>query len=122
MARILVVDDDEGVRSVVHRLLTVHDHHVDTANDGAAGVDQLQKASYDLLLIDRNMPKLSGPEAVSIIRSSPKFDRMKILMMTVASLTKEVDDAFKRGIDDYIVKPFEMEQLLEKVRKMLAEK
>lgn len=115
MARILAVDDEEPIRILVKRLLTLHGHTVDTADDGAAAVDQLQKKHYDLLIIDRFMPKMSGIDAVSMIRSSPKFNTLKILMVTNTSFTKDIDAAFESGIDGYVIKPFDMNKFLEKV-------
>src|SRR5689334_9076845 len=119
MVRILVVDDEESVRAVAQRLLTLHGYAVDSAEDGLAAIDQLQRASYDLLIIDRIMPKMSGLEAIALIRTSPSFKNLKILMVTHASVTKEVDEAFEAGADGYVVKPYDMEKLLAKVRAIL---
>lgn len=119
MARILVVDDEEPVRELLKRLLSLHGHAVDTANDGTQAVDQVQKKHYDLMIIDRAMPKMSGLEAVGILRTSPKFKALKILMVTMTSFTKDVDAAFEAGIDGYVVKPFDMKKLLKKVEDTL---
>ena len=119
MAKILVVDDEEPIRALVKRLLSLHGHAVDTADDGAAAVDQLQKKRYDLMIIDHFMPKMSGIDAVAVIRSSPAFRDLKILMVTLTSVTKDIDEAFEAGIDGYVIKPFNMNQILEKVEKTL---
>lgn len=119
MARILVVDDEASIREIARKLLTLHDHKVDTAADGAAAIDMLEKTTYDLVLLDHFMPKISGIQVVSIVRTSPKFKRLKILMLTSMSITKDVNEAFEAGIDGYIIKPFTMKQLIEKVEKTL---
>ena len=119
MARILVVDDEEAIRELVKRLLCLHGHAVDTASNGAEAVDRIQKKQFELMIIDRNMPKMSGIDAVAIIRTSPKFANLKILMVTLMSLTKEVDEAFEAGIDGYVIKPFDMKNLLAKVESTL---
>lgn len=119
MAKILVVDDEEPIRALVKRLLSLHGHAVDTADDGAAAIDQLQKKRYDLMIIDHFMPKMSGVDAVAVIRSSPKFKDLKILMVTQTSLTKDIDVAFEAGIDGYVIKPFNMKSILEKVESTL---
>jgi len=119
MARILVVDDEEPIRELLRRLLSLHGHAVDTASNGAEAVDRLQKAAYDLMIIDRAMPKLSGVDAVAMLRTSPKFKRLKILMATMTSTTKDVDEAFEAGVDGYVVKPFNMEALVAKVERTL---
>lgn len=121
MARILIVDDEEAIRDLVKRLLSLHGHSVDTASDGTEVVDQLQKKHYDLMIIDRSMPKMSGTDAVTLIRSSPKFKGLKILMVTLTSLNKDIDAAFEAGIDGYVIKPFDMNRLLEKVESTLLQ-
>ncbi|HEX4047626.1 MAG TPA: response regulator [Elusimicrobiota bacterium] len=120
MARILAVDDEEPILLIVKRLLTLHGYAVDTAADGAAAVDQLQKKHYDLMIIDLVMPRMSGLDAVAIVRSSPKFKSLKILMVTHTSVTKDVDAAYHAGIDGYVVKPFDIQQLLEKIERTLG--
>ncbi|MDD5301896.1 MAG: response regulator [Elusimicrobia bacterium] len=118
-ARILVVDDEAQVRLMLSKLLTLHGYTVDTVNDGAQAIDQLQKNRYELMILDRYMPVMDGLTAASIIRSSPKFEAVKILMLTGDSVTKDVDDSFDAGIDGYIVKPFVVKNLLEKVAHIL---
>jgi DNA-binding response OmpR family regulator len=120
MARVLVVDDEEQVRAVLLRLLKLHGHVVETASDGAEALDKLEKKPYDLMIIDRNMPRLTGIEAVAMIRSSAKLAGMKILMVTQASVTKEVDQAFEAGVDGYVVKPFDFDRLAAKIEKTLG--
>lgn len=119
MARILVVDDEAPIREIARKLLTLHGHKVDTAADGSLAIDMLEKTDYDLMLLDHFMPKISGIQTVSIVRTSPKFKKLKILMLTSLSVTKDVDEAFEAGIDGYIIKPFTMKQLIEKVEKTL---
>jgi CheY-like chemotaxis protein len=115
MAKILVVDDEEGVRSLLKRLLGLHNHAVDTANDGAEAIDQLQRKNYDLMIIDHRMPKITGPQAVEIIRSSGKFKALRVLMLTGVSFTKDVDAAYELGILGYLLKPINVQRLLQKV-------
>lgn len=120
MARVLVVDDEEPIRALLERLLGLHGHSVATARDGAEAVDRLSRESFDLLLIDRFMPRLSGVEAVAILRTSPRFKALKILMVTHDSVTRDVDEAFEKGVDGYVVKPFDLDKLLAKVERTLA--
>lgn len=122
MARILVVDDEASIREITRKLLTLHGHTVDTAADGALAIDQLGKKTYDLMLLDHFMPKITGIQVVEIVRTSPRYEKLKILMLTSMSVTKDVDEAFEAGIDGYIIKPFNMKQLVEKVEKTLQGK
>ncbi len=115
MARILVVDDDEQIRAIVKRLVILHGHTVDTANDGVQALDLLQVKSYDLMIIDNMMPNMSGTDVVAMLRTSDKFKDMKILMFTGVSYTNIVDKAYEAGINDFIVKPFAADRLMAKI-------
>lgn len=117
--RILVVDDETSVRLMLTKLLTLHGYAVDAVEDGAQAIDQLQKNSYGMMILDRYMPVMDGLTAASIIRSSPRFAEVKILMLTGDSVTKDVNDSFDAGIDGYIVKPFIVKNLLEKILQIL---
>jgi chemosensory pili system protein ChpA (sensor histidine kinase/response regulator) len=116
---ILVVDDEEAVRALLKRLLSLHSYSVDTAADGAEAVDKLQRRNYDLLIIDRAMPRMSGIDAVAILRTCPRFEKLKILMLTHDSITRDIDEAFEKGVDGYIVKPFDFNKLLAKIERTL---
>jgi CheY-like chemotaxis protein len=118
--KVLVVDDEANVRSLLKRLLALHGYAADTVSDGEEAIDRLQSQHYDLMIIDNSMPKISGPEAISIIRSSPKFKDLKIVMFTGASLTKEVDAAFELGIDGYLLKPVNVGRFLSTVSSTLS--
>lgn len=122
MACILVVDDDEHIRSLISKLLGLHGHEVDTANDGAEAIDRLGKRDYDLMIIDRNMPKMSGIDTIAIVRTSPNLRHLRILMVTAARVPKNIVEAFETGIDGYVIKPFDLSSLLGKVEKTLLQK
>lgn len=117
--RILVVDDEEPIRALLYRLLRMHGYDVDLACDGAEALDKLEGRRYDLVLIDRNMPRISGVDVVASARSSERFDELPILMVTCASFIRDIDEAFTSGVDGFVIKPFEPRQLLEKVQTTL---
>jgi CheY-like chemotaxis protein len=119
MARILVVDDDEMIRTLLRKLLGLHGHRVDAAADGAEAVDRVARGAYDLVIMDRFMPVMSGVDAVSVLRSTPRFAAVRILMVTNDSVTRDVDEAFDKGVDGYVVKPFEAARLLAKIDAVL---
>lgn len=119
MAQILVVDDEASIREIARKLLTLHGHAVDTAADGSEAIERLEKKDYDLMLLDHFMPKIPGIQVVEIVRTSPKFKKLKILMLTSMTVTKDVDEAFEAGIDGYVIKPFNMKHLIETVKKAL---
>lgn len=121
MGHILIVDDDESVRELIKDILTMHGHTMDLAANGSEAVAFVVKKPYDLVIMDRNMPKTDGVQAVAIIRSNPKYKSLKILMCTSVSVTREVDEAFEAGANDYILKPINMTQLVTKVAKALGQ-
>lgn len=120
MARILVVDDEPSVRVLVQRLLMLHGHRVDAVPDGERALDALERHSYDLAIVDHAMPVMSGVELLGIIRATPRFEGMKVLMFSGGGVTENVDAAFDNGADAYLLKPFDAARLLAKVNAVLA--
>jgi DNA-binding response OmpR family regulator len=121
MARILVVDDEETVREFITDLLTMDGHTVEQASNGLEAVAAARKNPYDLVILDRNMPKTDGIMTLTILRCDAKLKGLKVLMCTSVSVTKEVDEAFQAGADDYIIKPINLQSLLGKVKKLLGQ-
>ena len=120
MARILIVDDEESIRDLIKEVLLAQGHEFALAASGAEAFEHLRKKSFDLAIVDRNMPGMSGIEVVQLIRQNPKLGGVKVLMCTGASVTKEIDEAFAAGADDYILKPLNFATLLGKVAKALS--
>ncbi len=120
MARILIVDDEEAIRDLIQEVLSSGGHEFLQAADGAAAFEALRRKAVDLAIVDRNMPGMSGIEVLQLIRRNPKTARVKVLMCTAASVTKEIDEAFAAGADDYVLKPLNFAQLTAKVAKALA--
>src|SRR5687767_916526 len=122
MAKILVVDDEEAIRELIKEVLAADGHSFITAENGAEALERLKAGPVDLVIIDRNMPRMNGIEAVTILRANPGFKALKVLMCTSASVTKEIDEAYAAGANDYILKPINLQLLAGKVRKHLAAK
>lgn len=120
MARVLIVDDEEYIRDLVKEVLLAQGHEFELAAGGTEALEILRKKSIDLAIIDRNMPGMSGIEVVQLIRQNPKTKGLKVLMCTGSSVTKEIDEAFAAGADDYLLKPLNFSALLGKVAKALA--
>jgi CheY-like chemotaxis protein len=120
MARILIVDDEESIREIMQEVLSSNSHEIALAADGAQAFDILRRNPVDLAIVDRNMPGMTGIEIVRLIRENPKTAGLKVLMCTGASVTKEIDEAFAAGADDYVLKPINFPQLLGKIAKALG--
>lgn len=114
--KILVVDDDRGVRTAIERALTFEGHTVVTANDGVAGLDALDD-SISLMVLDVSMPNMDGLEVCRRVRAAQ--NDVPILMLTARHTTTDRVAGLDAGADDYLVKPFALEELLARVRALL---
>ena len=121
MAHILVVDDEESVRELIKDLLTMDGHTVEMAANGQEAVAAVRAKPFDLVVMDRNMPKSDGILALTIIRCDAKLKNLKVIMCTSASVNKEIEEAFAAGANDYILKPLNIQMLLGKVKKALGQ-
>lgn len=116
----MIVDDEESIRDLIKEVLSVGGHEFFLAADGKQAFDIVRSKAIDLAIVDRNMPGLSGIEVVQAMRQNPKTSKIKVLMCTGSSVTKEIDEAFSAGADDYVLKPLNFAQLMGKVAKALA--
>lgn len=120
MSRVLIVDDEEAVRDLIEEVLRAQTHEVHAAANGRDALQILRAKPFDLAIIDRNMPGMTGIEVVRLIRLNPATKDIKVLMCTASSVTKEIDEAFEAGANGYILKPLNFQALLDKVTKTLA--
>ena len=109
---ILVVDDDDGVRSLVRAVLRRHGHQVDTACDGDEALNKVQNGDYSLILLDLMMPKFDGLQLLDKLAKKIENDGTLVVVMTAAddSLLAELDRSRVHGL---IRKPFDIEDLAE---------
>jgi two-component system KDP operon response regulator KdpE len=96
--------------------LTAHGYQVNDARTGEEGLDELRNSSYDLVLLDMNMPGTGGMEACRFIRSSSE---VAIIMLTVNNSERQKVEALDAGADDYVTKPFSTPELLARIRASL---
>lgn len=112
-ARILVVDDEPQIRRVMRTSLTAQGYFIDDAKSGDDGLDKLRANRFDLVLLDVNMPGLSGLETCRRIRAGSD---VAIVMLTVRNSEADKIAALDAGADDYVTKPFSMPELLARIR------
>ena len=116
-ARVVVVDDDEALRNAVRRALRLEGYDVATAADGADALDQLGSLRADLVVLDVLMPVLDGITVCRRLRRSG--DRTPILMLTARDAVSDRVTGLDAGADDYLTKPFALEELLARIRALL---
>jgi CheY-like chemotaxis protein/phosphoribosyl 1,2-cyclic phosphodiesterase len=117
---ILVVDDDPDIRALASLALTQDGHSVITATGGAEGLEAIEAALPDLVVLDLLMPAPDGMHVLRCLRSRPASATLPVLVLTSMDDELAVRAGFERGADDYLVKPFTMPQLAARVRVCLA--
>jgi two-component system, OmpR family, response regulator MprA len=115
--RILVVDDDRAVRESLRRSLSFNGYSVELAHDGVEALDKIASDRPDVLVLDVMMPRLDGLEVCRQLRSTG--DDLPILVLTARDSVSERVAGLDAGADDYLPKPFALEELLARVRALL---
>ena len=111
--RILIVDDDPQIRRVMKITLTEQGYEVDDAKSGEAALEKLQEPRFDVVLLDKNMPGLSGLETCRLIREQSEI---AIVLLTVSDGDADKIEGLDAGADDYVTKPFKPSELSARIR------
>ena len=115
-ATILVVDDDSQIRRVMRTALSSHGYRIIEARDGEEALKTVRAERLDMIILDLNMPDMDGIEVCREIRA---VSNLPIIMLTVRSAEKDTVRALDAGTDDYVVKPFGIDELLARIRAAL---
>ncbi len=119
MSEILIVDDDKDLRDNISEVLDSAGFNVDLAANGTQALELLAQKQFDLALIDLVMPEMTGMELLAVI--SKRWPQTRVIMMTGFSTVDNAVAAIKNGADDYISKPFKIDDLQCSVRRSLEE-
>ncbi len=114
--KILVVDDEPDLRSTVEYRLKFSDCDVVSASNGQEGLAQAVAEMPDLILLDTNMPEMSGLEMLKQLRSTAAIKHIPVIMVTAISEPRDIAAVSQYGISDYVTKPFNFAELMEKVQ------
>ncbi|MBE7712879.1 MAG: response regulator transcription factor [Cyanobacteria bacterium SIG26] len=115
--RILIVDDDDEIRELLEFDIASSGYFVDTAKDGLEGLNKALNNTYDLILLDVMMPKMNGFDVCKNIRQAKLA--IPILMLTAKGTIEDKTSGFDCGADDYLVKPFDIQEVLLRIRVLL---
>jgi DNA-binding response OmpR family regulator len=115
--RILIVDDDDEIRELLEFDIASSGYFVDSAKDGLEGLNKALNNAYDLVLLDVMMPKMNGFEVCKNIRQAKLS--VPVLMLTAKGTIDDKTTGFDCGADDYLVKPFDIQEVLLRIRVLL---
>src|SRR5437867_8933236 len=112
--RVLLVEDEPAVRDAVERALRGAGHKADLAREGPAGLDLTMSNPYDAVVLDLGLPGLDGVEVCRRLRASG--NQVPVLMLTARAAVRDRVEGLDAGADDYLVKPFALDELLARIR------
>ncbi len=119
---VMVIDDSITMRKVTARILERHNIQVVTAKDGLDAVAMLQTQVPDLAILDIEMPRMDGFEVMAHVRNQQSLRGLPIIMVTSRGGEKHRERALKLGVNDYLTKPYQEEQLMQSIRRILGER
>ncbi len=117
MYKILIVDDEENIRKLIHKYAEYEGHTVTEAENGIQAVEMTKKSDYDIIIMDVMMPELDGFSAAAEIR---KIKDTPIIMLSARGEEYDRIHGFMAGIDDYVVKPFSPKELMLRIQAILS--
>ena len=125
LANILIVDDDPDVREAVKIILETQPYELIFASNGEECLEQVKKDTPDLIILDLLMPKKDGFEVIKELREHPSYPRIPILVLTAvkkeaAGRRYELETALRMDVDDYIEKPIQPDDLIDRVKRILT--
>ncbi|MCA0230451.1 MAG: response regulator transcription factor [Bacteroidetes bacterium] len=112
--KVLLVEDEDRLASFIRKGISAEGYEVEVAYDGRMGLSLFRKNSYDIILLDVNLPHINGFELCQLIRADN--ETVPVLMLTALDSLADKADGFNAGADDYLAKPFEFQELLLRLR------
>lgn len=117
--KILVIDDEKDFVRVIKQTLTNEGYEVITAFNGKEALEKVRNEAPNLMILDINMPVIDGYEVCKKLRKDPLYKRLPIIMLTVRKDIEDQVKGMKLGSDEYMIKPFDPEELLLRVKNIL---
>ncbi|BCS98425.1 MULTISPECIES: chemotaxis response regulator CheY [Desulfoluna] len=119
--KILVVDDFATMRRIMKNILKQLGYtNITEADDGTTALEELKRGSFDLIISDWNMPKMTGLDLLKLVRSDPVYKDIPFLMVTAEAQKQNVIEAVQAGVSNYVVKPFTAEAIADKLGKIIG--
>ena len=118
--KILVVDDEENILVMVETRLRSNGFDVITAGDGQEGLVKARTENPDLIILDLMLPKLDGYKVCRMLKGDEQFKHIPIILFSARTQDTDQDMGRQQGADAYVIKPFEQEILLSKIKELLS--
>ncbi len=118
--RVLIVEDDAAIIELLRFLLEQEGLEVEVATDGLAALTQLETWLPDLVLLDLRLPKLEGMDVLWEMRQNPRWQNIPVVILSVDSSPQSMLQGWRLGVDSYFVKPFDPDELIRVVRRILS--
>jgi DNA-binding response OmpR family regulator len=117
---IVVADDDPDILRLLERRLSRRGYAVATATDGAAALDEVRSTAPDAVVLDRVLPALSGEEVCAALKADERTAAIPVILLSAHASEREIVEGFGAGADDYLTKPFDLDELDERLRRLVA--
>ncbi len=118
--KVLIVDDEENIVISLEFLLTSSGYEAISARNGKEAYELLERHNPDLILLDIMLPDCTGFEICQHVRGNPKFEKIKIILLTARGMEKDIEKGIAIGADAYVVKPFSTKDLVKKINELLG--
>ena len=116
--RVLVVDDDDVIRQLIRVNLELEGFEVYTANDGEDAIDKARELQPAVITLDIMMPRLDGWDAAAKLRADPQTAHIKVVLLSARAQEADLRKGSRIGVDAYLTKPFDPDELIDTVRRL----
>jgi DNA-binding response OmpR family regulator len=117
---LVVADDDPDILRLLERRLSRRGYEVVAAADGGAALAAVRRVRPDAVVLDRVMPAMSGEEVCAAIKSDERTAAIPVVLLSAQASEREIVEGFGVGADDYLTKPFDLDELDERLRRLVA--
>ncbi len=122
MAKILIAEDERDIRDLIAFTLQFAGHEVITTSNGEEALQAVRAQKPQLVLLDVRMPRLTGYEVCKEIKADPETQAIPVIFLSAKGQEAEIRDGLEAGAEQYLLKPFSPDQLIEQVNKILAKR
>ncbi len=117
---LVVADDDPDILRLLERRLSRRGYEVVSAADGSAALDAVRRTEPDAVVLDRLMPGLSGEAVCAALKADERTAAIPVVLLSAQASEQEIVEGFGVGADDYLTKPFDLDELDERLRRLVA--